>query len=37
MLEGDKLQLVTAGTFGTDKDGIRWNLKIKVPVREKGL
>jgi hypothetical protein len=36
-LEGDKIDLVTAGTFGTEKDGIRWNLKIKVPIWEKGL
>jgi hypothetical protein len=36
-LEGDKIDLVTAGTFGTEKDGIRWNLKIKLPIWEKGL
>jgi hypothetical protein len=36
-LESGRISLVTAGTFGTDKDGIRWNLNIKVPVWEKGL
>lgn len=36
-LEKGALALVTAGTFGADKDGIHWNLKIKVPVWEKGL
>ena len=39
MLQLDKntISLATAGTFGTDKDGIRWSLKIKVPIWEKGL
>ena len=39
MLQLDKntISLATAGTLGTDKDGIRWSLKIKVPVWEKGL
>jgi hypothetical protein len=36
-LENGKIAVVTAGALGGDKDGIRWNLKIKVPVWEKGL
>jgi len=36
-LDKNTLALATAGTFGTDRDGIRWNLKIKVPVWQKGL
>jgi hypothetical protein len=36
-LDTNALALTTAGTFGTDKDGVRWNLTIKVPVWQKGL
>jgi len=36
-LEGEKLDVATTGTVGTDRDGVRWNLTVKVPVWEKGL
>jgi hypothetical protein len=36
-LQKGQLALTTSGAVGIDKDGIRWNLKIKVPVWEKGL
>ena len=36
-LERGVIDLDTAGSFGTDADGIRWSLKIRVPVWEKGL
>jgi hypothetical protein len=36
-LDKNTLDLVTAGAFGTDKSGIRWNVRIKVPIWEKGL
>jgi hypothetical protein len=36
-LDRGTINLVTAGTLGTDKDGLRWNVRIRVPVWEKGL
>ena len=33
----NRIALSTAGTFGTDKNGISWNVKIDVPVWVKGL
>jgi hypothetical protein len=36
-IEKGQITLATAGSLGGDKDGIRWNLKIKVPLWEKGL
>ena len=36
-LEGEKLDVATTGTVGTDRDGVRWNLTFKVPVWKKGL
>ncbi len=36
-LEKEQLDVATSGTAGTDRDGVRWNLTMKVPVWEKGL
>jgi hypothetical protein len=36
-LERDTITVVTAGTLGTNPNGFQWNVKIKVPVWQRGL
>jgi hypothetical protein len=36
-LERDTIAVVTAGALGTDTSGFWWNVKIKVPIWQKGL
>jgi hypothetical protein len=36
-LEHDTIAVVTAGVLGTDTNAFRWNVKIKVPLWQRGL